>query len=229
MSRRQIKHIVVPLHLWIHPDLSVIERVLLIEIDSCSDANGCACGVQSLASSIGIPVKTVKETLKSLQAKGALDVRIDDVGAKRMFAYLYKERYVGSSDAVIVGDKPSDMQVLPYDEIAEKWAEICTTLPKITRWSPQRKNKLRSALKQADLTVEDLYKVFRIVACTPFLSGESDKFKCSFEWLTSKSSNLEKVYTGFYSRSYQEKRDYELIMGGGEVHQQSQQEDDYYR
>ncbi|MBD5381928.1 hypothetical protein [Clavibacter sp.] len=202
---------------------------MLIEIDSYSDSNGCVCGVQALASSLGLPSKTIKATLKSLQSKGALEVRIDEDGAKRLFVYLYKERYVENPDAVIIGDKPSDVITLPYDEIAEKWAEICVSLPKITRWSPQRKNKLRSALKQADLTVEDLYKVFRIIACTPFLSGESDKFKCSFEWLTSKSSNLEKVYTGFYSRSYQEKRDYELIMGGGKISQQSKQEEDYYR
>lgn len=229
MSRRQIKHIVVPLHIWTHPDLTVIERVLMMEIDSHSDANGCSCGVQSLASSIGIPTKTVKETLKSLQSKGALEVRIDDVGQKQMFVYLYKERYVENPNAVVLGDKPSDMQVLPYDEIAEKWAEICITLPKITRWSPQRKNKLRSALKQAGLGIEDLYKVFHIIACTPFLSGESDKFKCSFEWLISKSSNLEKVYTGFYSRSYIEKSNYERIMSGGEVNQKQSDSEDFYR
>ena len=227
--KRTIKYISIPLHIWTHIDLSLEERAVLIELDSYSDSNGCVCGVQTLAGSLGLSSKTIKATLKSLQSKGALEVRIDEDGAKRMFVYLYKERYVENPNAVIVGDKPSDVITLPYDEIAEKWAEICTSLPKITRWSPQRKNKLRSALKQADLTVEDLYKVFRIIACTPFLSGESDKFKCSFEWLTSKSSNLEKVYTGFYSRSYQEKRDYELIMGGGEISHQSKQEEDYYR
>lgn len=218
-----------PLHIWTHPDLSLFEKALLIEIDSYADANGCGAGVQALASSIGLPTKTVKETLKSLQSKGAIEVRIDADGQKRIMAYLYKERYVENPHAVVIGDKPSDAQALPYDEIAEKWAEICVTLPKITRWSPQRKNKLRSALKQSGLTVEDLYKVFRIIACTPFLSGASNQFSAHFDWVISKSANLQKIYEGFYSKSYQEKRDYESIMQGGEVNKKQDTAEDFYR
>lgn len=225
--KRQIKYLSIPISIWTHPDLTVFERVVLIEIDSYSDSKGCACGVQTLASSIGLPAKTIKDALKSLQSKGALEVRIDDDGAKRMFAYLYKERYVENPHAVVLGDKPSDASPIPYDEIAGKWAEICASLPKITRWSPQRKNKLRTALKQAGLNVDDLYKVFRIIACTPFLSGESNQFAAHFDWIISKSANLQKIYEGFYCKSYQEKRDYESIMNGGGVNQS--RDDDYYR
>lgn len=226
--KRINKFISIPLHVWCHADLSVFEKVVLIELDSYSDSNGCTCGVQTISSAIGLSAKEVKETLKSLQSKGAIEVRIDGDGQKRVIPYLYRERYISNPNSVVVGDKPSDVQVLPYDEIAQKWAEICVTLPKITRWSPQRKNKLRSALKQAELGIEDLYKVFRIIACTPFLSGESNQFQCSFEWLISKSSNLEKVYTGFYSRSYAEKSAYSDIMNDRQVSPKNN-DDEYYR
>ena len=230
MSKRQTRHIAVPITLWENADLSPTEKMVIVDIESYCVNGETTIGAQALATSTGIPTKEVKQALVTLQEKGGISVKIGENGQKILTPYLYKERYISSSENTVkVGIAPSDVLSMPWDEIAGKWAEICVTLPKITRWSPQRKNKLRSALKQADLTVEDLYKVFRIIACTPFLSGESDKFKCSFEWLTSKSSNLEKVYTGFYSRSYQEKRCYESIMRGEEVTHQSPQEDDYYR
>lgn len=225
--KRSIRYLTVPLHVWCHADLSVFEKVVLIELDSYSDGNGCACGVQTISSAIGLPVKTIKETLKSLQSKGAIEVRIDGDGQKRVLPLLWKERYLENSNTIVMGDKPTDIAPLPYEEIAEKWAESCPHLPPIIRWSPQSKNKLRSVMKNVGLNLEQLYKCFKIVGTTQFLNGTGD-FKATFRWLTSKSDNLQKVYEGFYSRSYAEKSSYEAIMHGGDANQQSET-DDYYR
>lgn len=225
--KRQCRFLAVPLHVWCHADLSVFEKVVLIELDSYSDGNGCVCGVQTISSAIGLPVKTVKETLKSLQSKGAIEVRIDSDGQKRVLPLLWKERYLENSNTVVMGDKPSDVAPLPYDEIAEKWAESCPHLPPIIRWSPQSKNKLRSAMKNAGLNLEQLYKCFKIVGATPFLNGTGE-FQASFRWLTSKSDNLEKVYTGFYARSYSEKSAYSDIMNDKQVSPKNN-DDEYYR
>lgn len=225
--KRICKNIVISTHLFDHPDLSVSEKWVLIAIDSVSDSNGAVIGTQAISSLTGMPSKEVKGVLKSLQSKGALDVRIDEDGAKRLFVYLWKERYIENPNAVVLGDKPSDIQVLPYNEIAEKWKESCPHLPPIVRWSPQSKNKLRSVMKNAGLNLDMLYKCFRIVGATQFLNGTGE-FQASFRWLTSKADNLEKVYTGFYARSYAEKSSYEIIMNGGEVNQK-QEEEDFYR
>lgn len=225
--KRICKYLTIPATLFDNPDLSILSKWVLIAIDSVYDGGqGVAIGVQGLSSLTNLPSKTVKECLTELYEHGAVEVIVCD-GQKFWKPLMYRDSYPKAGQKVVIGDKPTDASPLPYDEIADKWAEICVTLPKITRWSPQRKNKLRSALKQAGLSVEDLYKVFRIIACTPFLNGEGD-FKAHFDWIVSKSTNLQKVYEGFYCRSYQEKRDYELIMNGGEVNKK-QDEGDFYK
>lgn len=227
--KRTIRYLTIPLHVWTHSDLTLEERALMIEIDSYSDSNGCSAGVQALASSLGLPSKTIKNTLKSLQSKGALEVRIDDDGAKRMFVYLYKERYVENPNAVVVGDKPSDVMSLSWDEIAEKWEDICSMLPKIAKWSPQRKNRVKTCLKSANINIEDLYKVFRLIASSSFLNGsKTDKWQCCFDWAI-KPTNFIKIWEGNYHKDYSERQSYDAIMRGEEVNKQSQSEDSFYR
>lgn len=230
MAKRLTKHIVVPIGLWETSDLTIQEKHLLIDIDSiCDSADGIAVGTQALASLSGMTQKEVKNTLNELYLKGAMEISIGQDGEKLIKPLLYKERYVKRGEKVLFGDKPADAEALPYDEIMERWNSICTTLPPLTRWTPQRKSKLRTVLKQADISVEGLYKCFRIIAATPFLSGESHQFSATFDWCCAKSQNLSKIYEGFYNnRNYQDKQTYESIMRGGVV-SQSKTEDDYYR
>lgn len=228
MAKRNVKFIIAPLSLWESADLTLTEKHLLIDIDSiCDSADGVVVGPQALATLSGMTQKEVKSALNELYQKGAIDISVDADGAKRIKPYLYKERYVKRGERVVIGDKPTDADPIDYDEIMEQWNTICTTLPPLTRWTPQRKNKLRSALKNAALTVEDLYKCFRIIAATPFLSGASNQFKATFDWCCAKSANLSKIYEGFYSKSFAEKQAYEAIMRGGDV--TATKEDDYYR
>lgn len=228
--KRICKNIVISTHLFDHPDLSVSEKWVLIAIDSVSDSSGVVIGTQAISSLTGLPTKEVKSALKSLQAKGAIDVMIDEDGAKRLFVYLWKERYVENPNNVVVGDSPSDIaDPIDYGAIQDAWNEHCHMLPKLERMTPARKSRLRSVLKQSVMSVEDFIKCFKIIACTPFLNGSTNQFKATYEWLTSSSKNATKVFEGFYSRTYQEKRDHELIRNGGEVNQQSPKKDDYYR
>lgn len=227
--KRICKFLTIPTALYDTPDLSVLSKWVLIAIDSAYDGGqGVAIGVQGLSSITNMPVKTVKECLTELYEHGAVEVVVCD-GQKFLKPLMYRSSYPKVGEKPVIGDKPQDVQSLPYDEVAEKWAEFCTTLPKITRWSPQRKSKLRSALKQAGLTVEDLYKVFRIIACTPFLNGSSNQFSAHFDWVISKSANLQKIYEGFYSKSYQEKRDYDLIMNNQSTMMSDNSDTDFYR
>lgn len=229
MAKRQIKFITVPISLWESADLTIAEKHLLIDIDSiCDSAEGVAVGAQALASLSGMAQKDVKSALNELYIKGAIDISVDADGAKRIKPYLYKERYIKRGEKVVIGDKPTDVLTLPWEEIAEKWGESCPHLPPILRWTPQSKNKLRSALKNADMNLEQLYKSFKIIGATKFLNGTGE-FNATFRWLISKSENLDKVYTGFYARSFEERRSYEAIIGGGDVNQKQDNTEDFYR
>lgn len=226
--KRNIRYLTVPLHIWEHGDLTLQEKHVLIDIDSLCSSEGIAIGPQSLATMSGIPVKEIKEILASLYQKGALEINLDENGAKILKPLMWKERYVRQEEKVIIGDSPKDVEQIDWDEIQTKWTEYCPTLPPITRWTPARKAKVRSVLKNAALTISDLYKCFRIIAVTPFLSGESNQFKATFDWVTAKSHNLSKIYEGFYSKSFAEKQAYDEIMNGNAA-PKSDSQDDYYR
>lgn len=227
--KRQTKYIVIPINIWEHSDLSIYEKHLLIDIDSiCDSADGVSVGIQALASLSGMTQKDVKNTMNSLYLKGAIEIFVNADGAKIIKPLLYKERYIKRGEKQMFGDKPTDIEILPYDDIMEQWNIICKTLPPLTRWTPQRKSKLRSALKNSALSVQDLFKCFRIIAATPFLSGESNQFKATFDWVTAKSANMSKIYEGFYNKSAVEKQAYAAIMRGDKV-VKSDTAEDYYR
>lgn len=226
--KRLVKHISIPIQFWEHGDLTIHEKWVLLAIDMYSDENGASIGVQTLSTETGLPNKEIKTILKSLFEKKAIQVSVDENGAKRMLPLLFKERYLKSTDRPeLEGIKPEPTINIDYEEVAQKWNEYCPTLPPIQRWTPARKSRLRSCLKQADISVDNLYKVFRIIGCTAFLSGQSDQFKATFDWVIQKSQNISKIYEGFYARTYQEKRDYETILKGADISQRS--ESDFYR
>lgn len=226
--KRLVKNVSIPIQLWEHGDLTIQEKWILLALDMYSDENGSTIGIQSLSTETGLSSKNVKEILKSLFEKKAIQVSVDENGAKRMLPLLFKDRYLKSNDRPeIDGVKPEPTINIDYEEIAEKWKEYCPMLPPIQRWTPARKSRLRSCLKQADISVDNLYKVFKIIGCTDFLNGKSDQFKATFDWVIQKSQNLSKIYEGFYARSFQEKRDYDNIIKGGEINQI--QEDSFYR
>lgn len=211
------------------PDLSVLSKWVLLAIDSIYDGNpqGIFVGIQTIASMTNLKQKEVKEALNELYEHQAIEVTLID-GDKFIKPLLYKTEYKKAGERMSIGDTPADTEQFDWDEISEKWAEYCPTLPVINRWTPQRKNKVRSVLKNARLTIQDLYKCFRIIGCTPFLNGTSNQFKATFDWCTSKSQNISKIYEGFYSKSYQEKRDYAMIMNN-KVEVQNESPTDLFR
>lgn len=229
MMKQTLRFMTVPKSFWDNEQLSLPAKWIAITIDSYTDnPMGVAMGVRAIQTATNLSAKEVKEALTELRDKGCLQVNLDQDGQKLLKVLLYKDRYVSSGEHIVVGDKPTDAETIDYAYVQEQWNSICTMLPPIERLTPRRKTRIRSVIKQSDLSVEDFIKCFKVIACTPFLSGQSDKFKATFDWLTASSQNTTKVFEGFYSRSYQEKQDYNRIMHGGEVNQH-QSTDDYYR
>lgn len=216
--KQPLRFMTAPKLFWDNESLSIVAKWVAITIDSYVDNPlGVAMSVRTIHSLTNIPTQDIKNALQELFDKGALEINVSE-GEKMFLPLLYKSEYPlsGKDKMDIDGNKPSPSNSIDYDEVQAKWAESCPTLPPITRWTPQRKRKLKAALNQAGLTVGDLFKCFRIIASTPFLNGAGE-FAAHFDWVVKKSENLQKIYEGFYARSPQEKRDYENIMNGNEL------------
>lgn len=225
--KKEARFICIPTSFWENQDLSWTAKIVLMEIDSYPRTElGVNVRAGAVANALGITKKECDNALKELFDKGAVQINIDEVGQKLLLPLIYKDRYLPTGQPIPEGEKPSTSNSIDYDEVAKQWRDICSMLPPIQRWTPQRKNKLRACLNQAELTYGDLIKCFRIIAVTPFLNGTGG-FAAHFDWVIQKSSNLQKVYEGFYARSVSERNDYERIMKGEDVAKKN--ENDYYQ
>lgn len=227
--KKEARFLCWPMTLWENQDLSWLAKIVLMEIDSYPRTElGVNIRSGAVATALGITKKECDNALKELFDKGAIQINLEE-GQKLLVPLLYKSRYISTGQPIPEGEKPSLANSINFDEVQSKWAEICPMLPPIQRWTPQRKRKVKAALNQAQLTVADLYKCFRIIASVAFLNGSSDQFKADFDWLIKKSENTDKVFRGYYSRSAQEKQDYERIMKGEETTTKAPAVDDFYR
>lgn len=225
----QPKFVCCPISLWSSTELTWSEKIALLTIDSAtSEPSGVKMSVNTLATAMNIPQAESKKLLNTLYKKGALEVSIDEDGNQMVAALLFKDSYNSDDNKrEIVGDKPTRNQY-DYEAISQQWQQINPELPQLTRWTPKRKKALRNCLSEVGLTVDSLYKAFKIVAATPFLNGSSNQFKTSPDWLL-KANNLQKVIEGYYCRSYQEKNDYQTIMTGGDINANSHTSEDVYK
>jgi hypothetical protein len=223
--KRTLKYITIPITLWENSDLSFTEKAALIEIDNVtSDPQGVRMTPKTLATMLNITSKEAKDVLNSLYRHQAITLKTDEDGQTRTIALLYKDNYSLSDDKKNIDDKKSVKQNYDYDYIQEQWNTINPNLPQMSRFTPKRKKQLRICLSENGVSVETLIKAFKIVSVSDFLNGRSAKnqsWRVTLDWIIKKAENLDKILSGTYCNSYQEKLDYQAIMSGGETEKET--------
>jgi hypothetical protein len=215
--KRTIKGIFIPISIFDSADLTAVEKLAIMHIDSVTtDPSGVCITPQILATALNVTQKESKEVLTSLFKKGAIETAIDEDGQTRIRALLYKESYHDDKDVTQPIEEKAPKVTYDFDSIAAEWNKLLPDLPKLTRWTPKRRKALRNCLHDTGSSVDTLFKAFKIIASVEFLNGKGDSFKCNPDWVF-KTSNFEKIIDGYYSRSYKEKCDYQDIIGGCDV------------
>lgn len=74
MDKRGFKGIWIPREIWLHEGLTMQEKIMLVEIDSLDNENGCFAQNKHFADFLGIGERRVQTIIKSLKAKGYLDI-----------------------------------------------------------------------------------------------------------------------------------------------------------
>tara|TARA_R110002072_G_scaffold215326_9_gene372504 strand:+ start:4896 stop:5270 length:375 start_codon:yes stop_codon:yes gene_type:complete len=72
-KRRDFKGVWIPKEIWLSPDLGVVEKVLLAEISSLDNEDGCWASNDYFAKFLGVSTKTISRGVQSLQDKGYID------------------------------------------------------------------------------------------------------------------------------------------------------------
>jgi DNA-binding Lrp family transcriptional regulator len=81
---RQFKGVWIPKEIYLDPNLSWTEKILLIEIQSLQSEAGCWASNQYLAEFLGLSEKTVKNLLTGLKRKGLIETKLIN-GIRRLF------------------------------------------------------------------------------------------------------------------------------------------------
>ena len=76
MEQRSFKGIWIPKEIWFDRNLSLIERVMLVEIDSLDNEQGCYAGNQHFADLFGLSKGRISKIISSLVIKGYIQVKI---------------------------------------------------------------------------------------------------------------------------------------------------------
>jgi hypothetical protein len=98
-------------------------------------------------------------------------------------------------------DKPSEPPALnDCNLIFELYNRICTSYPKITAFSENRKKTVKARLKT--YSVSDFEKLFTKAQNSDFLKGKNNhNWSANFDWLV-KDANMAKVLDGNYDNNY---------------------------
>jgi hypothetical protein len=227
--QRLIKGIYVPGQVWFSPQLTLLEKAILIEIDSYEKKNP---SISTLASAIGADKKEVREAISTLYKKGALSVSVDENGTDVYTAFMYKDSYaMDVTKGNIEKEQPKDVKMIDYDFIEEQWNTINANLPRVTRFTPQRKSRIRTVLRENAIGVDDVIKAFKIIRVSDFLNGRivasnGSTWKADFDWLFKKTETIRKVLEGNYTKSYNEADAYRKILAGTDTAPQDVSEED---
>lgn len=88
---------------------------------------------------------------------------------------------------------------IDFDLIVARFNSICTSLPKVQKLTPGRKNKVKSRIKEMKGDMQTLEAVFSKIQASDFCCGRGNsKWKASFDWIFDNDKNWVKVIEGNY-------------------------------
>lgn len=71
---RGFKGVWIPKEIWLHKGLTLQEKIMLVEVDSLDNENGCFAGNDHFAEFLGVSERQVQRMIKSLKEKGFIAV-----------------------------------------------------------------------------------------------------------------------------------------------------------
>lgn len=133
----------------------------------------------------------------------ACDVSADKEKAAELLAFAAQ---LGEA---VLSARAKRSDKIPYDRVMELYNEICVSLPKACKLSPERKRRIK-ALFDRKFNIEDFERAFRTVQSTPFLRGDNERgWQAAFDWIL-KPANFLKVLENAYGRAEKNSPSYDL-------------------
>lgn len=149
--KRKFKGVWIPREVWLDTSMSLIEKALLVEIDSLDNENGCTAGNAYFASFFQISDRQVRRYIARLEELGW--IKIELIGRNKRCVYVL-EKYLELVDSLRplmdisvrqVGQKrpPADGHKRPHNKLVNKLR--ISSEKNLKKISEMKKGLLRSS------------------------------------------------------------------------------------
>lgn len=117
---------------------------------------------------------------------------------------IHKNDFDSNDSSVQKDDSSSKNEFPECQKIVDLFHQHCPSFPKVTKITPDRKNKMRLRFAEMKSDWTTLENVFKGMASSAFLRGDSKSgWKASFDWVFANGSNWIKVIEGNYTDNSQ--------------------------
>lgn len=112
MQKRDFKGIWIPKEIWLSTDLKVMEKLILVEIDSLDNEDGCFASNEHFSKFFSLSKNRCSEIIKSLEKKGYIDIN-----------YIYQDGSKAIAKRVIRCIRKTDRGIRNIDNPTRKTEE----------------------------------------------------------------------------------------------------------
>lgn len=232
-DKRGFKGIWIPAEIWLDDRLSAQEMVILAEIDSLDNGEGCWASNEYLAKFSKCSPATISRAIKNLISCGYLEIvsfdgrtrimksclgrmtslpnQIDEADSAKCSAITLEDNVKDNkySSAAKAASSPGGetRDSVDYDAWRSAYETNASKLPKMRLIGDKRKAAVRSMLKQG-ITIDDFAEACRKADRSSFLlGGGSTGWRASADWMFN-ATNIVKILEGNYDdreQQHQEK------------------------
>lgn len=220
IKNRDFKGIWIPADIWLDDRLSAQEMVILAEIDSLDNGEGCWASNEYLARFSKCSPATVSRAIKNLTLCGYVEIVSFDGRIRIMKscisnmkrqpnqideADLSKCRAITLEDNVRDIKSSSSKEAVDYEAWRIAYTSNATELPGIRIMSDKRKAAVRSMIKQG-ITLGDFTDACKMANESDFLKGGGPRgWTADADWMFN-ANNVLKVIEGRYSSRKTERK-----------------------
>lgn len=189
---RDFKGVWIPKEIWLNKELTMLEKVLLTEINSLDAENHCIAGNEYFAEFCNCSESSITKAVRHLQDLNLIEI-IDFDGRHRKIRVvnftMQSSKFYDAESQNLRANNTSNNTIRkslidksikdekPKTDIADEFIKlyhyICRSLPKVKAITDKRKKAIEKLMKK--YTFEDAKEVFTKSEESDFLTGRNDR------------------------------------------------------
>ncbi len=201
---RDFKGVWIPKEIWLNKELSMLEKVLLIEIGSLDTETHCTAGNDYFAQFCNCGIATITRAITHLKDLGYIkefpyDGRVRKLGLIKMISQTNQNddelnisnisnniNNTNKQNKLIEDNEDANYNIKKKSEkikwFVESYNSICQSLPKCVRLTDKRRKDIKKIMDK--YSEEEILQAFTNIEASDFCKGENNRgWKANFDFI----------------------------------------------